>query len=91
VAPSTKVSPSLLTVDNPHVIVGALKVCDDGKGLAARLFSASESAEVARLTWYKTRPSWFSLPDECKGPRLQKGEVVLPAKEMMTIRAAKRW
>lgn len=79
----TKANPikqPLFTIDNPTVILSALKKSEDNKALIIRLRSLSPSAEKLNLIWDKVTPRavYACLPDEIAQEKQTSSITMLP-------------
>lgn len=84
-APSTT---PLLRVEPADVLVSGLKPSDDGKAWIVRLFGSGPNAASAKLTWPQGNPKRIWLSDTSEKPIHKiSGEIAVPAKGLVTLRA----
>lgn len=63
--PAASAPQSLLTLDNPGIVVTSIRPSRDGKALVARFFNTTEDAREVALTWGRPMgAAWLSNPME---------------------------
>jgi len=83
-----EVIPSLVTLDRPEVIVGALKPSRDGRALIVRLFGVGGKKTPVTLTWREPKPKAVFLSDLSEKPGMPvHGPIEVPANGLVTLRA----
>lgn len=86
---SNPISQPLLEVKNDQITAVILKSTADGKAMIMRLRSHSDKDETAKLIWLSRKPSSVYVCDrgEEAGKTEVKGEVTVPAKGFLVLRA----
>jgi hypothetical protein len=84
----SRVTPPLVRVSSPEVLVETVKVSEDGQALVVRLFGVSGRDQEVRLDWSSLTPAALWLTDLSEQPlRLLGRRLQVPAYGVVSVRA----